>query len=190
MVAIMAHAIIILAIILGFGWACVVSRMFRIVVGILVLAGVGWFMVESDKAEKQKVADKTATQAREAKREAHQTELWSRVSPSEVELRNPLLSPQSYGSEFNLTGTVKNLSSQQLGAFEIDVTALDCPPREKCEVIGHSSEVVWADVPPQQVRGISSKVSLLNMPQLRGKLSSTFIVKRVYAGDLLDQYQK
>jgi hypothetical protein len=105
-------------------------------------------------------------------------------------LRNPLLSPQSYGSEFNLTGTVKNLSSQQLGAFEIDVTALDCPPREKCEVIGHSSEVVWADVPPQQVRGISSKVSLLNMPQLRGKLSSTFIVKRVYAGDLLDQYQK
>jgi hypothetical protein len=45
-------------------------------------------MVESDKAEKQKAADEATTQAREAKRKVRQTELWSRVSPSEVELRN------------------------------------------------------------------------------------------------------
>jgi hypothetical protein len=75
-----------------------------------------------------------------------------------------------------------------LGAFEIEVTASDCLARDKCEVIGHSTEVVWADIPPQQVRGITGKVTLFNMPQLRGKLSSTFTVKRVYAGDILDNW--
>jgi hypothetical protein len=60
--------------------------------------------------------------------------------------------------------------------------------REKCEVVGHSSEVVWADIPAQQVRGITGKVNLFNITQLRGKLSSTFTVKRVYAGDILDQW--
>src|SRR6266853_1943776 len=67
--------------------------------------------------------------------------------------------------------------------FEIEITALNCLTRDKCEIVGHTSEVVWVDVPPQQVRGITSTVQLPNMPQLRGKLSPTFVVTRVYAGD-------
>ena len=58
----MVHAVI-LAIFVGIIWAFVVSRTFRILAGILVVAGVFWFMAESDKAEKQKVADRTASEA-------------------------------------------------------------------------------------------------------------------------------
>jgi hypothetical protein len=48
-------------------------------------------MVESDKAEKQRVADQAAAEASNKKSEARQAELWSRVPGSQVELRNPLL---------------------------------------------------------------------------------------------------
>jgi hypothetical protein len=91
---------VILAIFVGIIWAFVVSRTFRILAGILVVAGVFWFMAESDKAEKQKVADQTASEASNKKLEARQAEIWSRVPASQVELRTPALSPLKYGNEY------------------------------------------------------------------------------------------
>jgi hypothetical protein len=183
----MAYAVI-LAIFVGIIWACVISRGFRIVAGILVVAAVWWFMAESDKAEKQKVADQAAAEVSAENHKARQIELWSRVPASQVELRDPVLTPPKYGDEYDLSASVKNRSSQQLGAFETEITASDCLARDKCEVVGHSLETVWTDVPAQQVRGLSSKVTFFNVPKLRGKLTSTFTVKRVYAGDILDQW--
>jgi hypothetical protein len=112
------------------------------------------------------------------------------VSPNLVELRTPQLSkePGPYPSpgEFQLTGSIKNFSNQTLGGFEIDITARDCITA--CETIGHSSDVVWVDIPPQEVRGITGKVTLSDLPPLRGKFVPQFTVKRVYAGDVLDQW--
>jgi hypothetical protein len=185
----MAQAIIILAIVLGFGWACFVSRTFRIVVGLVVLAGVAWVVMKRDEADKQKVADQASAQTATERHKARQADLWSKVSASQAELRTPQLSAEKFGDgRFELTGSIKNLSNQQLGAFEIDVTARDCPANEKCEVVGHSTEVFWADVPAQQVRGITGKITFPNLPQLRGRFSPQFVIKRVYAGDILDQW--
>jgi hypothetical protein len=174
---------------LGIIWGLVVSRGFRIFAGLSAVAGVIIIMGANDRAEKQKATDGAAAQAASERHKARQTELWSKVPANQVDLRNPQLSPAKYGDgEFELTGSIKNLSNQQLGAFEIDVTARDCPVNEKCEVVGHSTEVFWAETPPQQVRGISGKINFLNFPQLRGKLTPQFIVKRVYAGDMLDEW--
>jgi type II secretory pathway pseudopilin PulG len=159
------------------------SRAFRVVFGILVVVAIVWSQIESDKAEKQKIADEAATLARQTRREARQAELWSKVPPSKVELRNPALTPEKYGGDYLLSASLKDLSGQKLTGFEIAVTASDCVTKEKCEVVGQSTDVFWAEIPSQQVRGIAGKVKLPNAPPLRGKLSPTFVVTRVYGGD-------
>jgi hypothetical protein len=151
------------------------------------LGGVVWLMAANDQAQKQKAADAAIAKAEEAKEKTRQAELWTRVRPEQVELRNPqLILESSSGDRFRFSGSIKNLSSQELGAFELEVTARDCT--DKCEIIGHTTDIVWVDVPTQQVRGISGVVILRDLPQLRGKFASQFVVKRVYAGDLLDQW--
>jgi hypothetical protein len=185
------HFAIIGLILLGIVWAMIVSRGFRVFAGLIVAASVIWIMVARDEGEKQKIKDAAATQAATERTKARQVELWSKVPANQVELRAPQLSADKFGDgRFELTGSIKNLSNQQLGGFEIDVTARDCPANEKCEVVGHSSEVFWAEVLAQQVRGIIGKITFPNLPQLRGRFSPLFVVKRVYAGDILDQWDK
>jgi hypothetical protein len=66
----MAKAAIFLAILIGIIWALFISRALRVVIGVLVIAGISWFLIESDKADKQKVADEAAARAKQTKREA------------------------------------------------------------------------------------------------------------------------
>jgi hypothetical protein len=174
---------------LGIIWGLIVSRGFRVFVGLSAVAGVVWIMIANDRVDKQKATDDAAAKTSSERHKVRQTELWSRVPANRVELRSPQLSPERFGEDqFRFSGSIKNLSDQQLGAFEIDVTARDCPVNEKCEVIGNATEVFWAETPPQQVRGISGKVTFQNLPQLRGKLTPQFMVKRVYAGGMLDEW--
>jgi hypothetical protein len=80
----------------------------------------------------------------------------------------------TYGSEYTLTAAVKNLSNQQIGALEIEITARDCLTQRACEIIGHSTDTVYADVPANEVRGISDRITLYSIPQLRGTLTWSF----------------
>jgi len=73
----MAKAAIFLAILIGIIWALFISRALRVVIGVLVIAGISWFLIESDKADKQKVADEAAAGAKQTKREAP-----ARLTPS------------------------------------------------------------------------------------------------------------
>ena len=66
----MANAAIFLAIVIGIIWALFISRALRVVIGVLVIAGISWFLIESDKADKQKVTDEAAARAKQTKREA------------------------------------------------------------------------------------------------------------------------
>jgi hypothetical protein len=66
----MAKAAIFLAIVIGIIWALFISRALRVVIGVLVIAGISWFLIESDKADKQKVADEAAARAKQTKGEA------------------------------------------------------------------------------------------------------------------------
>jgi hypothetical protein len=166
-------------------YGLIVSRGFRIFLGLVVVGVVIWFAVANDRAEKRRVADGAATVAKQAKEKIRQAELWSKVSPALVELRNPQLAPDGT-MDFQLTGSIKNLSDQSLSGFEIEVTARDCT--NKCETIGHSTDVLWTDVPPHEVRGVSGRITMISLPQLRGKFVPQFAVKQVYAGDFLDQW--
>ena len=66
-VSAMAKAAIFLAIVIGIIWALFISRALRVVIGVLVIAGISWFLIESDKADKQKVADEAAARAKQTK---------------------------------------------------------------------------------------------------------------------------
>jgi hypothetical protein len=177
-------------VLLGILWGLIVSRGFRIFAVLLAAVGLFWGMAESDKAARRDAEEKSAVAARQATENARQVERWSRVLPDRIELRDPKLIPAQYsvsgGRDFTYTASIKNLSNTQLGGFEIEITAKDCSVT--CEVIGHSIETAWGDIPPQQVRGISGKLTFINLPEVRGKFTPQFEIKRVYAGDILDAY--
>jgi hypothetical protein len=183
----MAYVIFILAVLFGLIWACMVSRGFRITMVMLALAGAAWVVIKNDEAEKQKVADQIAEKAATEGHAKRQAELWSRVPTNKVELRNAEISADDL-TDFSLTGSIKNLSTEHLGAFEIGVTVSDCLPNRQCEVVGEATEVIWVSIPPQQVRGISGKVQLHDLPEPRGMFSPAFVIKRVYTGDIFDEW--
>ena len=143
--------LIALAIIYGL----IASRGFRIFLGLVVVGVVIWFFLASDQAEKQKLADEASAAMKQANEKIRQAELWSKVSPALVELRNPQLAPDGT-VDFQLTGSIKNLSDQSLSGFEIEVTARDCT--NKCETIGHSTDVLWTDIPPHEVRALAGEL--------------------------------
>lgn len=172
-----------------FCWAMIAFRGFRIAVVILVIVAIGWAWTESEKAEEQRTKDDTAKKVKAAELQARQTELWSKVPASQVEMRNPVLRPGRFSdSEYEFTASIRNASSEQLGAFEMEITAFDCLQQRDCEIIGRALETVWVDIPSDQVRGVRGRINLYNMPQLRGKLVPRFAIKRVYAGNFLDEW--
>ena len=183
------HIVLItLAAIVGLIWACVAFPTFRIVVAILAVLVVGSIVVAKNNAAQKKATDEAAATAESERNEARQQELWSRVPPYQAELRDATMVAPTYGSEYTLTASVKNLSNQKIGALEIEITARDCLAQRGCDIIGHSTDTVYVDIPPNEVRGISGRATLSNMPQLHGTLAWNFNVQRVYAGDILDMY--
>lgn len=187
----MAYVILALVFLAAMIWGCIALLGPRAFIGLILLLVVGlaiYASVEGERDRKEQITKKIETAAEEKREAALQQELWSKVSPSQVELRDPGLTPPKYGDDYSLTASIKNLSNEQLSGFEIEVTASDCVPREKCEIVGQSLQRFWANIPPQQIRGITGRVPLYRMPQLRGKLATSFRVTRVYAGDFLDQW--
>jgi hypothetical protein len=174
---------------IGILYALIYSRGFRIIVGLLVVGCIVWVTVANDHAEKQKAANDVAAAKQKASEEAYQNELWTKVSPAQIELRDPTLEPDRFSDEdYEFSAAIKNLSKETVGGFDIDVSVLDCYSKGQCELIGKASNTFWADTPPQQVRAIKGKISFDNMPPPRGILSPKFIIKRVYAGDFADEW--
>ena len=76
----MAYVVIILVVFFALIWACVVSRAFRIMFGLLVIVGGFWVLTKNDEVAKETAAAKASEQASAAKHNPRQAELWSRVS--------------------------------------------------------------------------------------------------------------
>src|ERR1700722_9635642 len=100
-------------------WACVVFPSSRIVVGIIALIGIGliFVVIQNEKTQqKDNEIKKEQEQAtRDQERAACETKKktsaeadkvnWSVVKASQVELRESLLRPPSYGDEYDLTAS-------------------------------------------------------------------------------------
>lgn len=178
-------------------WALVVFPSFRLVAAIFCgIIGIVWMVLsgmndaEIKKTEKEK-AEKAASNAiLQGKQREQQKLLWSKVSPDRVEIRDVALKAPTYGDRYDFRASIKNLSGVKLGGFQIEITAFDCVAKNSCEVIGKSIETTWADIPPQQVRGINTTVELSNVPTLRGTLAVTARALRVSTGDILASFER
>lgn len=191
----MFHLTVLLALLIGMVWAFVAFRTFRIASALIIVAGLIWFVTENEKTARDKATETVQSQknaeisaAKRVDREAKEAQLWSKIPPSQIELRDVVLTPEKFGSKHALSLSIKNLSGELLGGFKVDVLALDCSAKNRCEVIGKVSDVLWVDVPPQQIRGAKSTVELRNLPQLRGVLSTQVKVVSVYAGNFSDHF--
>jgi hypothetical protein len=196
----MLYLIVPLTLLVGIIWALVVFPSFRVVAVILVVLGVAAYSYLSKQAaqeQKQQEAKKAQEDAQqratfEANQKAYcqaEQKRWAIVLASQIELRNPSLTQgQLYGvsnDDYTFTASAKNKSKSKVTAFRLNVTALDCPTQDAratdCDIVGHSDGTFEADIPPGEVRQISGKVTLTDMPKPSGVFSPMFTVKGVRA---------
>jgi hypothetical protein len=114
-----------------------VSATFRSVVVVLIaVIGVGlWWFIESQQEKELRAR--------------------SLIQPSEIELTGLRIS-RSFGTSYQVLGTVKNLSQLHiLSSIILKFRAYDCPGGEitgECDVIGEATTSPQIGAPPGQVR--------------------------------------
>jgi hypothetical protein len=176
-------------------WMLVVFPSFRVVAVILLVLGTVLYYTmreKADKEQKQQEAVKAQEdqQARikfEADQKAYcqaEQKRWTIVPASQIEIRNPSLSPeQFYGSisnDFTFAASAKNKSKYKVTALRLNVTALDCPTQDAkaavCDIVGRSVGVFDADIPAGEVRQINGKFTMPGVPKSNGVFSPRFAV--------------
>ena len=201
----MGQLLLAAAIIIGFLWALVVFPSFRVVAFILVLIVGGIILVAMKNAEEankqaaiKKEQGRVTCEAEKKNREEANKKNWAIVLPTQIELRDPMLTPPSFGDRYNVTASVKNLSAVDITKLKMNVVAFDCPldatKYGQCDIVGHQEKEFDLDIPKGEVRQIKGTVELPDVPTPRGKLSWLVRVVGVMvgsepAGDLLAKYQ-
>ena len=125
---------------------------------------------------------------------------WAIVLPSQVDIRDLLLTPPLYGDEYSITASVKNRSAVNISKLRMNVVAFDCPINasnfSQCDIVGHQEKEFYSDVPKGEVRQIKGAVTLPNVPKPRGNFSWSYRVVGVKASsgsaadDLLAQWDR
>jgi hypothetical protein len=93
----------------------------------------------------------------------------SRVKASEVEISDLRLGRAQYGSSYQLTGRVRNLSPRfTVTSLRLRVLLQDCLAANDCSTVGDSTAYVSLSVPPSQTRAIDDSVHSSDVPPLRG----------------------
>jgi hypothetical protein len=194
----MVYLLFALAIIVGVIWAFVVFPSFRIVVGILVLITGGLIYVanqnateEQKKSEIKKEQERVACEAEKKASEEADRKNWTVVRPSQIEVRDTLLTPPKYlADEYGVTASVKNRSAVNISRIRMNVAAFDCPADasnfSQCDIVGHQEKEFDSNIPAGEVRQITGVVMLPNVPKSRGKFSWIFRMVGVKAGSESD----
>ena len=108
---------------------------------------------------------------------------WSVVKAAQIELRDTLLKPESYGDDYNVVASAKNRSPAGISRIRMNVVALDCPDddtnKNKCDVVGHQEKEFEANIPTGEVRQLRGIVTLPDVPKALGKFSWSFRVTGV-----------
>ena len=70
-------------------------------------------------------------------------------------------------------------------SLRINITALDCPTQNAhiadCDIVGHANGTFDLNIPTGEVREISGKVTLTDMPKLRGVFLLKYAISAVRA---------
>lgn len=192
----MLHLAIAIGVVVAAIWALIIFPSFRIVALILVALGVGGYFVLNERAEQEQKQQQIAKAQEQAKFEAEQKAFcaaeqkrWTIVSASQIEIRSPSLTPnQSYSSfddNYSFVASAKNKSTSRVTSLRMNITALDCPAQDArtadCDIVGRGSGTFDANIPAGEVRQISGKVRLPDVPKPRGVFLPRFAISAVRA---------
>jgi hypothetical protein len=200
----MFHTVLILAVPVAVLWAFVVFPSFRIVVGLIAIAGFGLFyFVQNESETRQQKAradsgrNEEAKAAQKEKIERRDAERWALVQPSETQVRDITLTSKIVGlGTYAIAASVRNNSKMRLTAIEADVSVNDCQVQirpqpnakqgkataaENCETIGQAHVVFEVSIPPGQSRGVQDEITLRNLPRFQGRAVYKIDVTRVKA---------
>jgi hypothetical protein len=188
----MLHLFFAFAIAMGFIWAFVVFRSFRIAASILALIVGGLIFVaqqnateEEKKHEAQKEKERVTCEAEKKATAEADKKNWTIIRPAQVQVRDMLLTPPVYGNEYGVTASIKNLSAINVSKIKMNVVAYDCPDTApnfaQCDVVGHEEKEYYSNVPAGELRQLKGAVTLRDAPKPRGTFSWSYRVLGVKA---------
>jgi hypothetical protein len=102
------------------------------------------------------------------------------IRASEIELVDLVLLPSHGTGSFRLAGRIRNRSVRYtLTGLQLRLTMRDCSAPNDCEVVGQTSEDIYAAVPPGQARELDESVSFAGLGRPRGEHKWDFAVTEV-----------
>jgi len=114
--------------------------------------------------------------------EREQAAAKSRVKPQEVEFTDMRLGRSQYGSSYQLTGRVRNLSTTySISSLTLRIVLRDCITPQDCSTVGDRNEYVIVSVPPGQTRGVDELVYFSDVPAFRGSFAWSYSVTEIKA---------
>jgi hypothetical protein len=102
------------------------------------------------------------------------------VAPTSLEFQDMRLEKE-YGSDYRLTGRVKNNSRYTVTAISVRVSISDCDSSGHCDVVGDKEEECYLRIPPEQARDVNETLFMDHGTEIRNTMQWNYTIPDVSA---------
>ena len=102
------------------------------------------------------------------------------VAPTSLEFQDMRLGKE-YGSDYRLTGRVRNNSQYAITAVTVKVTISDCDSSGHCDVMGDKQQECYLRIPPGQVRDLDETLFMDHGTEIRNTMQWNYSIPDVSA---------
>jgi hypothetical protein len=102
------------------------------------------------------------------------------VAPTRLDFQDMRLGKE-YGSDYRLTGRVKNNSQYSITAITVKVTISDCDSNGHCDVVGDKQEECYLKIPPGQARDLNETLFMDHGTEIRNTMQWNYSIPDVSA---------
>lgn len=102
------------------------------------------------------------------------------VAPTSLDFQDMRLG-RGYGSDYRLTGRVKNNSKHTITAITVKVSISDCDSGGRCDVVGDKQEECYLRIPPGQARDLNEDLFMDQGTEIRNTMQWDYSIPDVSA---------
>ncbi len=102
------------------------------------------------------------------------------VAPTSLDYQDMRLGKE-YGSDYRLTGRVKNNSQYTITAITVKVSISDCDSSGHCDVVGDKQEEHYLRIPPGQARDLNETLFMDQGTEIRNFMQWSYTITDVSA---------
>jgi hypothetical protein len=103
------------------------------------------------------------------------------VHLDQLDFSDMSLGPESYGTDYKLSGRIKNNSPYSVFSVKAKIHVLDCDKEAHCDVVGEEERNIAPLIPPGQVREIDDSIYFGSATRVQGQFRWDYTVSEIQA---------